>query len=143
MRRLTFGLSLVALLAGASAWGGDVTKKDQGKIQGTWKPATLSLGGKEFPLPSKGLPTRIFTGDKLTTKDPGKGELEATFSLDAEKEPKHIDITNKKDGKVVRGIYLLEGDTLKIAYRVLVVVRPTSFDSQDVFMEVLTRETKK
>jgi len=141
------GLSLVVLLAGASGWGGDATKKDQEKIQGTWEPSSLSIGGKVSPAPPKELPTRVFAGDKLTTKDPGKkGELaaeEATFKLDATKEPKHIDITRKKDSKTVQGIYLLEGDTLKIAYRFPAVGRPAAFDAKDVFVETLKRQAKK
>jgi uncharacterized protein (TIGR03067 family) len=146
MRWITFGLSLV-VLAGASAWGGDDTKKDQEQIQGTWEPTGLSFGGKAFPTPAKNLPTRIFTGDKLTTKDPGKkGEFaveEATFKLDAAKDPKHIDITQKRDGKTVRGIYLLEGDTLKIAYHLGGEARPTKFDGDGVFVETLKRQAKK
>ena len=66
-----------------------------------------------------------------------------TIKLDAAKEPKHIDMTGKKDGKTVQGIYIIEGDTLKIAYRFPAAGRPTSFDGKDVFMETLERQTKK
>jgi hypothetical protein len=55
-----------------------------------------------------------------------EGDQDATIILNAGREPKHIDMTDKKDGKTVQGIYIIEGDTLKIAYRFPAAGRPTS-----------------
>jgi uncharacterized protein (TIGR03067 family) len=142
MRWTTFAVALV-LVAAAMASADDATKKAQKMIQGTWEPVRLSFGGKPDPTPAKDLPTRIFDGDKLTTKDPGKKtEEQATFKLDASKEPKQIDIA-QKGGKTVQGIYVLEGDTLKIAYKLGGQERPTKLDDDGVFVETLKRQVKK
>jgi len=147
MRWKMFRLTVLGLLTGLSVRAGDASKADGEKIQGTWEPAGISLGGKPLPAPPKELPTRSFTGDKLVTKDPGKkGDLaveEASFKLDATKEPRHIDITRKRDGRTVRGIYLLDGDTLKVAYHLGGEVRPTKFDGEGVFVETLKRQARK
>lgn len=147
---LAFCLGLCLTSAGVRAddandkAASEATEKEREQIQGTWEPSSLSFGGKASPTPPKELPTRIFTGDKLTTKDPGKkAQQEATFKLDVGKEPKHIDMTDKKDGTTVHGIYVLEGDTLKIAYRFPAAGWPTTFDGKDVFLETLQRQTKK
>src|SRR5206468_2002717 len=103
--------------------------------------------GKPSPLAPKELPTRSFAGNKLVTKDPGKkGEFaveEATFRLDSTKDPKHIDMTRKRDGRTVQGIYVLAGDTLKIAYYLGGEVRPMGFADNGVFVETLKRQIKK
>jgi uncharacterized protein (TIGR03067 family) len=139
MRPLTFGLLGLAVLL-----GGDDAKKDTETIQGTWAGSGLSISGKPLPAPPKELPTRIFTGDKLLTKDPPKPDQEATFQLSADKSPKHIDMTDKKSGKTLRGIYSIEGDTLKIAYPVggYEAPRPTAFDGDGVVTETLKRVKK-
>ncbi len=146
MRRMRAGLCLVVVFAGASSRGADATKQDREKLQGTWKVSAMSLAGKAFPSTSKDIRTRIFTGDKMVIKDPlAKGERrqEATFKLDAGKEPRHIDFTDAKSGKTLHGIYQLEGDTLKIAYPFPAGARPTSFDGRGVFTETLKRAGKK
>ena len=53
----------------------------------------------------------IFAGDKLTTQHKDR-KTEAALKLDANKTPKEIDLD--MDGSVGKGIYQLDGDSLKI-----------------------------
>jgi uncharacterized protein (TIGR03067 family) len=142
MARLT--PSVVVLLAGAHAWCVDATKKDQEKIQGTWEASSLTLNGKPFPTRTPVKDRAItFTGDKLIMKQGQVALQEATFKLDATKEPKHIDMRDKKDGKTLRGLYVLDGDTLKISHYLEGTERPATFDAKDLFIVTLKRQTKK
>jgi uncharacterized protein (TIGR03067 family) len=141
--RWTVCAAALIVLATATTRADDARKKDTEVIQGTWEPVGLILAGKPEATPAKDLPTRIFDGEKLTTKDPGKKtEEQATFKLDATKEPKQIDIM-PKGGKTVQGIYTLDGDTLKIAYKIGGQERPTNLNGEGVFVETLKRQVKK
>jgi len=67
----------------------------------------------------------------------------ATFKIDSSKKPAQIDII-PKDGpekdKTMRGIYELDGDTLKLCVRGMGEGRPTEFKSdKDVTVMVLKR----
>jgi uncharacterized protein (TIGR03067 family) len=102
---LVCGLSV--LLAGGAAAGGN--KKDLEKLQGKW---LAELDGKKIELK---LAQERFT---ITFSD---GDKEIVFkgavALDAAKKPRHIDFTIDEGPKFVgdtaRGIYELDGDTLK------------------------------
>ena len=56
-----------------------------------------------------------FKGDKLTIKSKDQMK-EITFKLDATKKPKEMDVDF--DGKTGKGLYQLDGDTLKIVFNV-------------------------
>jgi uncharacterized protein (TIGR03067 family) len=144
MQCTKFVLVLLVLQTGPTTLAGDAPKSDDDKIQGTWQPKGLSLSGKPLPKPApKDLPTRTFTKTKLVTEDPGKGQEEATYKLEATKKPKQIDITSKRSKKTLKGIYVLDGDTLKIAYYIGGEVRPEKLDGDGVFVETLARRIKK
>jgi uncharacterized protein (TIGR03067 family) len=108
------------------------TKKkatDQDQIQGTWS----VVSGESNKPPIEEIIKHVkltFKGDMVTTKFKD-GSRTGTFKLDAAKDPKEITVTmkslkkNKDTGKdkvakdinandVSRGIYQLQGDTLKI-----------------------------
>src|SRR5438128_2151842 len=107
MRRTMVGLALSSLLAGANAWGGDASKKDREKLQGTWVATSLRLRGKDGPPPTAGS-TWVFSKEKITVLGGPKKDQYWTYKLDAATSPKEIDITEQKDGKdgeVTRGIY--------------------------------------
>ena len=59
----------------------------------------------------------IFKGDAVFSREGAKTEEMFTFLLDPTKKPKEIDLTPKvgpQKGRTDRGIYLLDGDSLKI-----------------------------
>jgi uncharacterized protein (TIGR03067 family) len=92
----------------------DKPKTDRERLQGTWLGVSLEDEGKKVPekeVKAKGF-EMVFAGNKVTI--PIKGESkEFEYKLDPAKNPKQIDLLLGK-GKTARGIYLLEGDTLKL-----------------------------
>lgn len=122
MRRHVLLLAAVGLVIAADD-PKDVTKQDRDKLQGKWQ---LTRATAEFnPASAELLPTvnslvrnRLeIAGDRLTaaTKDTDKQLF--TFSVDATKKPKSIDLAAepKKDRKLL-GVYELEGDVLRLCF---------------------------
>lgn len=94
---------------------GQNAAKDEDKLQGSWKVVAAERDGKKQGDDIiKNLKMAI-KGDKLILKD-GDKEQEAVFKIDAAKKPKTLDINIKAGEKLetIKGIYLLEGDDLKI-----------------------------
>jgi uncharacterized protein (TIGR03067 family) len=97
----------ILLLTGVTS-GGDA-KKDQDKLQGKW---VAELDGKKVELK--------ITKDQfaITFSDGDKEKVfKGAVKIDPASKPKHIDFTieeaDKFVGETARGIYELEGDTLK------------------------------
>jgi len=120
--------------------------KDKEKLQGTW----LVVGGEEHgtKMPEADVKMAdmrfIIEGDKIQAtrggKEKGKG---GTFKLDPSKKPKEIDLIDDKE--TVKGIYSLDGDTLKFCLAKGGNDRPTDFttkkgDGRGLF--VLKRDKK-
>jgi uncharacterized protein (TIGR03067 family) len=147
MRWLMCAFVTVGLALTADAVPGDATKKDLDAMQGVWQVVSLEIDGKA-------LPEDQFKAFKLTIKgdkgshpgDDGKTE-EATLKLDASKKPKTIDImplTGSDKGKTIRGIYSLEGDTLKVCANHNGDARPTEFKGgKDIVLFTMKREKAK
>lgn len=100
--------SLAVLLLGGVATGGD-TKKDQDILQGKW---LAEVDGKKGQL--------VLAKDKFTfTLSDGNQDFEfkGKFKIEPSKKPKHIDFAIEEGpvhvGDTARGIYELDGDTLK------------------------------
>ena len=116
-------------------------KEEIRKLQGKWQFVLLEDNGKNS---LKGAVTVVFKDDKAIYQEPDY-RVEATFRVDGKKTPKHLDLTlppdpkDKNDkGLKIQAIYQLDGDRLKICYRVppaedkktTVTERPTAFDSK-------------
>jgi uncharacterized protein (TIGR03067 family) len=107
-------LCLAIVLTAETARSGD--KKEQEKFEGTWSLVKVE-GGK--PSKDKEPDAKItFKGDKVTSKNKFDKTDAATYSVDPTKKPKEINVHKEKDGKKVtfKGIYELDGDTLKISH---------------------------
>ena len=92
----------------------------------------MEMGGKklsEKELKDKDFKT-VFDGDSVTITVQGQSK-ELTYKLDPSQKPKHIDLVTPKE-EVNRGIYLLDGDTLKLcATDKPGEDRPTEFKSKE------------
>ena len=112
---------------------------DQEKIQGSWALVSGEYNGK--PLSDEVIQhvQLIFAGQKLTTKNKDR-QTEATFTLNPNRAPKEIDVD--MEGNVGKGIYQLDGDTLKIAHGEVGGARPREFPKAGSGLTVLVVRRK-
>lgn len=106
---------------------------DADKIQGTW---TCVSGEKDgTPIPAdvvKQLKLKL-TKDKYATRKGDELLFESEYKLDASKKPAEIDIIGTEGdlkGKAAKGIYQLDGDTLKLCYVMPGGERPKEFSAK-------------
>jgi uncharacterized protein (TIGR03067 family) len=122
MKRVTSVLAAVSVIALAVSGGrcqekakeGPADKNDRASLQGSWVCTKLSSNGqaldatdeKQFPRTL----TATFDGDRLVfAQGDSKGPATA-YTIDPSQEPKAIDLGAAK------GIYAVDGDTLKLKY---------------------------
>ena len=110
-------VSLLLLLLVSQDAGDDRIKQDLKRMQGTWTMAGLEVDGKDVPAAK-------LEGTVLTVKDDRYAVkvkdrvIECVLRLDPSKDPKAVDMVFAEPGggeKVLKGIYQVENDTLKIA----------------------------
>ena len=145
MKRHAFFAALVAvctLLFSKAARADDL--KD---MAGTWKVESAEAGGKKVESEDLNAIVVTITGDRYTVKL--KDKLDAgTLKLDETQKPKTMDATDTEGfdaGKVIKAIYELSGDTLKVCYTVDGGERPTEMTTKEgspVLMLVYKREKK-
>jgi uncharacterized protein (TIGR03067 family) len=113
---------------------------DQERIQGTWALVSGERSGNPLPDQVTQHIKLIFAGDKLITQHKDR-KTEATFRLDANKTPKEIDLD--MGGSVGRGIYQLDGDSLKIVHGEVGDARPKDFPKAGSGLTVLVLNREK
>ena len=101
---------LAALVAGLLSAPAD---KDADKLQGTWTIVSSEEDGQPVAK-LKGV-TFTFAGEKVTMTQNGQ-EKKGTFKLDPDKKLKEIDLTEDGSGNSMKGIYSIDGDTLKLCF---------------------------
>jgi uncharacterized protein (TIGR03067 family) len=157
MNQILLVTATVALLAVGVAAQDETGKAEAEKFKGTWRLVALHADGKSVIDQAKGL-TFVFSGSKINMKSPDGKETEATFELDPSASPKRIDlkeVAGPNKGLVVKGIYLLDGNTMKICMNSVIVEkkngkefpkadsnRPTEFKGTDSVLMVFEREKK-
>jgi len=97
---------------------------DQERLQGTWVLRSAERNGTATPEEVARHIRLVFDGDKLLTKNRDK-VTEAKFRLNPDTKPSEIDL--EMDGQVGRGIYILQGDSVKIVHGEVGDARPTEF----------------
>ncbi len=99
---------------------------DQEKLQGKWKVESFEFNGA--PVDALIDAVREFKDDKYTLT-PASGEVfRGTVKLDPSKKPKQIDL--ELSDRTLKGIYEIDGDTLKIGYVLEGDERPTELVSK-------------
>src|SRR5436190_22718911 len=107
---------LIPFLLAADEPADDAAKKESDKFAGTWKIATDERDGQPDKV-SQGAVTTYAADGKFSVKFADGTSGEGTYKLDPSKTPKAIDYTldhGVDKGKSHKGIYSLEGATLKI-----------------------------
>jgi uncharacterized protein (TIGR03067 family) len=139
---LTVGL----LLAISQARAED--KGDKEKFQGEWSLVTREENGESQKITedNEHYAKLKIEGDKLVATFGGE-DHNTTFAIDSSKKPKTIDVTLKggdQDGKVMKGFYELDGDTLKICIGSPEAPdRPAEFKSKDEVKVLTFKRVKK
>jgi uncharacterized protein (TIGR03067 family) len=113
--RLGFLATVMAVLLAAGAPGEAADANKKAGLHGTWTAVAADRNGA--PADDIKGHRLTFTGDRFTIRSKGKLRYQGTFRIDPSKSPATIDFTHTRGeakGKVWQGIYLLEGDGLKI-----------------------------
>jgi uncharacterized protein (TIGR03067 family) len=91
----------------------DAVKKDLDKLQGTWKMASLEVGGKSVPADKLKNSTLTIKGDKYIINVNEK-TYETQMVLDPTQKPKTIDmkfLDGANKDKTALGSYKIDGET--------------------------------
>src|SRR5262245_23838733 len=131
MKRMVAVLA-VGLLVGPGL--ADDAKKDQEKMAGEWTMESGERNGEKLPDEIVKTLKRVVKGNEHTVLRDGETVAKGKVKLDAAKKPKEIDISlsgGEADGKLIKGIYELDGDTLKICYGMPDGDRPKEFAAKE------------
>ena len=121
-------LAVCALFFSRNAYADDLKA-----MEGTWKVDSAEAGGK--PVESEELRAVVLkiTGDRYEVKI--KDKLDAgTLKLDEKQTPKTLDATDTEGldaGKIVKAIYELTGDTMRVCYSLDGGERPTELGTKE------------
>jgi uncharacterized protein (TIGR03067 family) len=117
----------------------EVTTKDRDAMQGDWACESLTRDGTALPDDDAQALFRTVKGDTYVVSRFRTKAGSGTFTLDAAKSPKEIDIVPGGQKKVViKGIYKLEKDVLTICHAAPGGKRPTAFASKEGSGDTLT-----
>ncbi len=131
MKRLAPFLVVIAVpfLLSANVQSKDADESAAGakKIEGKWTVDRYEFSGRKSTRPLSD-PHDVISGNKWIRPN---RRTQYTFKLESKKKPKWIDLSAKRLGdKVLKGIYLLEGDTLMFCYAYdPQLPRPTKFET--------------
>jgi len=115
-----------------AAWLSAADDKDLAKVQGTWQRTSMVIDGKEAPAELAAKQKLTIKGNDYALKI-GEMTRKGTFALDSTRSPGHIDIksaSGPNKGKILKGIYEIDGDTLKYCVALPGKDRPTAFSSK-------------
>jgi uncharacterized protein (TIGR03067 family) len=133
MRR-TLVLTGVVLAAAALAARAEEKKTDAARILGTWLIVSGEDSGKAVPPEKIKNSAVVIEKDTLHVRDGNNKKVwEVRYRLDPGKDPRAIDMTLEEGelkGKLSKGIYDLQGDTLKLCYALPGEDRPVAFTTK-------------
>lgn len=101
-------------------------------LVGTWNCVSAVVDGKPLPEETVRLLRLTLTSDRYKTEKGSEVLFDSTYSVDRTKNPNQINMVGTEGalrGKEAKGIYSLEGDTLRICYTMPGEQRPQAFES--------------
>jgi uncharacterized protein (TIGR03067 family) len=126
---LTLGLAPVT---GPADEPRDKAAEELKALQGTWELVQGEVGGRKMTAEELKGAKLVYQGDQYTVRRGTGKNVTGKAKLDPAKDPKKIDITDADgpyEGKVLAGIYALQGDELKECFAPPGMARPTEFSS--------------
>jgi uncharacterized protein (TIGR03067 family) len=143
-RTLTTAAALLLCLPAAMLHADDAVKGDK-DLDGDWEIKSVLHGGKEPPAAAP-KPSATINGDAIRLKF-GDKTVTAKIKVDPTKTPKAMDITFEEGphkGDVIKAIYEVKDDELRICHREAGQDRPTEFASNEAGeMLAVWKRTKK
>jgi uncharacterized protein (TIGR03067 family) len=121
-----FALAFIAALFFVPIEEQPSAKQELAKLKGTWQVTGLDDGEDQAPADELAKIQLAIDDDKITFTGAAE-KLVATFKIDPGKTPKEIDMVpldGPKKGKVYKGYYSLDGDTLKLCFSEKLDERP-------------------
>jgi uncharacterized protein (TIGR03067 family) len=124
----------------------DAGAKDREAMQGDWACESLTRDGMAFPDDDAQALFRTVKGDKYVVSRFRKKIGSGSFTLDAGKSPREIDVVADGPKKIaIKGIYKIEKDVMTICNGSPGGKRPTAFEAKKGSGDTLivwTREKK-
>ena len=130
MNLIYFVAVLAVLLFVACA--AEPSRHSKDDLVGKWTCVSATVDGKPLPDETVRLLRLTLTSDRYKTEKGTDVLFDSTYSLDSTTNPKQINMVGTEGalrGKEAHGIYLLEGDTLRICYTMPGEQRPQAFQS--------------
>jgi uncharacterized protein (TIGR03067 family) len=143
------GLFVLGMLIAVGSLSGQDAKKASSKVEGEWKPTEFKEDGKEGNIADD--MRMIFKDDTFLVREGDQVHVKGTFKVNAARKPHEIDMEFTEgpenfQGKTGKGIYAIDGNTLKIALKAPGLdERPKEFASAEgskIFLLVLERVKK-
>jgi uncharacterized protein (TIGR03067 family) len=122
-------LVLGACLVARAAPPEDVLRREQERLEGTWRVVAAEAGGAAIPAREFRDLTLTFKGGAFTARRGDEQAQAGTYSIDPARSPREMDITRGRDRQV--GIYQVTGNTLKICAGPANGGRPTTFATRE------------
>jgi hypothetical protein len=102
------------------------------QLAGSWTCASATIDGTPLAAETAKVLTLTLTADRFKTQRGEQVLFDSTYTVDAAKEPKQIDMIGTEGelkGKPALGIYKLDGDRLTLCYTMPGSERPAKFES--------------
>ena len=125
-------LAALTLIAAAAEPPQDAVRREMRMLQGVWKVVSVERNGKPAPNDDIKEGTVFIQGNRFIIQTMDKHQ-DKEYGLDPAQRPKGIDLRNREGrgrDKLVRGIYLLERDRLKLCLGDAGQERPEKFSTE-------------
>jgi uncharacterized protein (TIGR03067 family) len=124
----------MAVLAVATSAGAQDAGKEMARLEGEWSMVSGEANGVSMPEATVKSGKRVAKEGETTIYMSGRVYFKARFTIDPAKEPKSIDYVMTEGptkGKTHRGIYKLDGDTVRFCFAAPGKDRPTEFTAKE------------
>ena len=119
----------------------EAVKKEMAQLEGEWSMVSGEIDGQPMPENFLKGSKRVAKAGETTVTIGGRQFMQAKFTVDPAKKPKALDYNltdGPNKGKILLGIYELDGDTVKFCFGGPGKDRPTEFTTKEGSMRTLS-----